>query len=56
MRTIRLRGLAEGLAGKSTVQAMSAEHVFGQIPALQSVRHKLTINGDTISGFAACDG
>ena len=56
MRTFRLKGLAEGLVGKSTVQADSIESVFTRFPILQQVRHKLNSKGDTIIGYAACDG
>lgn len=51
-----LRGLAEGLAGRSFVMATSLDDVFIQIPALQQVREKLIIQGNTVSGFCACDG
>lgn len=53
---VRLRGLAEGIVGKSSMQARSVEDVFASVPALASVRSKLTVRGNVISGFAACDG
>jgi len=56
MRTFQLRGLAEGLAGRSEVQALSIKAVFDMFPALSGVRHKLAIRGNTITGYAACDG
>lgn len=56
MKQFFLRGLAEGLAGQSSVQASSIDDVFLQLPALSMVRGKLTISSDTISGFCACDG
>lgn len=55
-RTFELRGLAEGMTGQSRVAASSAEAVFTMFPALETVRHKLSVNGNTIGGFAACDG
>jgi hypothetical protein len=51
-----LRGLAEGLTGRSFVMATSLENVFVQFPALHEVREKLTVKNNTISGFCACDG
>lgn len=55
-RTFELRGLAEGLTGRSRVTAASAEAVFAMFPALETARHKLDVSSTTISGFAACDG
>ena len=51
-----LRGLAEGLVGKSSVRAHSLDEVFDLFPVLSSVREKLMVSDDTISGFCACDG
>lgn len=56
MRKFFLRGLAEGLAGRSFVMAKTMNDVFSQIPILQQVREKLVVGNDTISGFCACDG
>jgi hypothetical protein len=56
MRKFLLRGLAEGISGRSFIMAKCPEDVFLKIPALQQVRNKLIVNGDTISGFCACDG
>lgn len=56
MRTYQLRGLAEGIVGQSSVQAPSVEALFSSYPALGDVRHKLTIDGNTVTGYAACDG
>ena len=56
MRKFFLRGLAEGLAGHSSVMATSLDDVFAQLPALHQVREKLTVQDNTISGFCACDG
>lgn len=56
MREFFLRGLAEGLAGRSSITADSLDDVFVQIPALQNARDKLIVRHNTISGFCACDG
>lgn len=56
MRRIFLRGLAEGLAGCSSVLANDFDEVFAMFPALAGMRSKLTVGNDTISGFCACDG
>lgn len=56
MKTFTLRGLAEGLVGKSSVEAASLDDVFARHPQLAAVRMKLRIDGTTIAGFAACDG
>lgn len=56
MKKFSLRGLAEGLAGRSSVTARDINEVFAKFPALQKVRSKLTIRRNTISGFCACDG
>jgi hypothetical protein len=56
MQTFILRGLAEGLAGTDSVQAENIDALFGMFPALAAVQSKLTIEGNLIRGFAACDG
>lgn len=56
MKTFRLRGLAEGIAGVSSVSAKDIADVFRMYPQLNSVRSKLRIDGMTISGFSPCDG
>jgi hypothetical protein len=56
MRRIILRGLAEGLVGRSSVMASSVAAVFAAYPALEAARGKLSVSGNTISGFSACDG
>jgi len=56
MSTYSLRGIAEGLAGVSSVQADSLEDLFRRFPALAAARAKLRVDGNHISGFAACDG
>ncbi len=56
MRVFLLRGIAEGMVGSSSVTARSIDDVFTRFPVLQGIRAKLTVSGNTISGFAACDG
>jgi len=56
MQEFHLRGLAEGMVGRSIVLAKSIDDVFVRFPALIDVRAKLTVFGNTISGFCACDG
>jgi len=56
MRLFFLRGLAEGLAGRSSIMATSLDDVFVQIPVLRQVREKLVVRDSTINGFCACDG
>jgi hypothetical protein len=52
----QLVGLPEGLAGASIIYASSVDEVFEKIPILKTVREKLTIQGNRIIGYAACDG
>ena len=56
MKEFNLRGLAEGLVGYSKVTAHSVNEVFSLYPQLQDVKYKLTVSGNTIQGFSACDG
>lgn len=56
MKQIFLRGLAEGMTGCSSVQAVGVDDVFVQFPSLCMIREKLVITEDTVSGFCACDG
>lgn len=51
-----LRGLAEGLTGRSFVLANDINDVFIQFPELCTVRDKLSVGSDVVSGFCACDG
>ena len=53
---IKLRGLAEGIVGKSVVNATSVNKVLEKYPDLLQVKSKLQITNNVISGFAACDG
>ncbi len=54
--TVVLRGLAEGIVGASIVEVESIEGLFKTYPELNNVKHKLLIDEDKITGFAACDG
>jgi hypothetical protein len=56
MQEFLLRGIAEGVTGVSSISAKNLEDVFTQKPILEAVRHKLSINGNEIGGYAACDG
>ena len=56
MANFRLEGLAEGLAGKSTVEAGSIEEVFHMIPALRQIKGKIKVKGNVLSSVVACDG
>ncbi|EOV0103112.1 TPA: hypothetical protein RQJ47_001009 [Vibrio vulnificus] len=56
MNTYRLKGIAEGIVGASTVSAGSIDDVFEKYPELKTVRDKLDISGKTITGISACDG
>ena len=56
MQKFLLRGLAEGLTGRSFVMVKSLDDLFVQFPALLTVREKLTVHNNTVSGFCACDG
>ena len=56
MSTFRLKGIAEGIVGTSTVVAASIDEVFEMHPELKTVREKLDISGLTITGVVACDG
>lgn len=56
MQKFFLRGVAEGMIGRSFVIAKSINDVFAQFPSLQQVRKKLIVKKNTISGFFACDG
>jgi hypothetical protein len=56
MANFRLEGLAEGLAGKSTVEAGSIEEVFRMIPTLGQIKGKIKVKGNVLSSLVACDG
>ncbi len=56
MQKFTLRGLPEGIAGQSFVLAFSVEEVFEIFPVLKSIRDKIDVRDQVISGFAACDG
>lgn len=56
MKTFRLKGIAEGLAGVSYVTAASASDVFDKFPLMNLAKDKIKINGLSFEGSAACDG
>ncbi len=56
MRAYTLRGIAEGLVGRSTVCANSIKDLFERYPVLALHRSKLVIDGTRVSGYAPCDG
>lgn len=56
MKVIKLRGLAEGLIGKSTISAKNFNEALSKFPILNSVKEKLSFKKNTISGFSPCDG
>lgn len=56
MKKFVLRGLPEGIIGKSTISLKSITELFKIHPALKVIENKLCIEGNVIGGFAACDG
>lgn len=56
MNTYVLKGLPEGITGLSKVKADSIEQVFCMYPALSEIRSKVTVDGNILRGFSACDG
>lgn len=56
MTNFKLRGLAEGITGHSSVLALNSDKVFEKFPNLIKVSKKLNIKKNTIEGFVACDG
>lgn len=56
MTVFKLRGLAEGLVGKSEVSAFGKKDLFKRFPELKSVRKKLFLKKGYVAGFSACDG
>lgn len=56
MQTFILKGLVEGLAGVSTVQAGCAEDVFKMFPLLEIARSKISIKGLVMKSIYQCDG
>lgn len=56
MSTFYLRGIAEGVVGKSSVLARSLDDLFNRYPSLSNVKSKIKIQGNCLIGFAACDG
>lgn len=56
MQLFELRGIAEGLAGQSSIHATSFEDILNRLPQLRSIQDKLQVNGNVVSGFTPCDG
>ncbi len=56
LKKFLLRGLAEGLAGRSFILATDMNDVLVKIPVLLNFKSKLSLQGDTITGFWPCDG
>lgn len=56
MTKFRLCGLAEGIVGKSFVEAESFEDIFEKYPALAAVKGKLECAGTVMCGYTPCDG
>ncbi|MBC8947352.1 hypothetical protein [Xenorhabdus indica] len=56
MKEFKLFGLAEGLIGKSTVQAESIDDLFKKYNPLSDIRNKVTIQGNKVIAFMPCDG
>ena len=54
--SFKLRGLPEGIVGRSEVQARSLEDLFATYPELAAVRDRLQIDGSTVRGFMPCIG
>lgn len=56
MTVFKLRGLAEGLVGKSEVSALNKKDLFKRFPVFKSVREKIFLKKGYVAGFSACDG
>lgn len=56
MKKFILKGLAEGLAGKSSIEAKNADMAIAMIPGLSAHKQNLNISENEISGLVACDG
>lgn len=56
MQKFYLTGLAEGLLGKSVVEATSEQDLFERYPSLNDVKHKISFRGNMVMAISACDG
>lgn len=56
MTNFKLRGIAEGIIGKSEVMALNNGNLFNKYPQLKLIRKKLKISKGYVAGFSACDG
>ena len=53
---IQLRGLPEGITGKSSVNLQSIDNLLPSLPELNEIKDKLVFDDNCVSGFSACDG
>ena len=57
MITVKLRGIAEGLLGKSSIECSNLESLINEYPVLKNHKHFLKLEGDSkLSGYSPCDG
>jgi hypothetical protein len=57
MKKFILKGLPEGLLGKSVLHSKNVNTLFLENPVLKKIRKKLTISkSGEIRGFLPCDG
>lgn len=56
MKTYILKGIAEGLAGVSSVRATCVEDIFKLYPLLEIAKEKIIIKDCMIGGINQCDG
>lgn len=56
MSEFKLRGIAEGVVGLSSVMANNIKDVYTKFPELKEIERKLSVNGGMIEGFSPCDG
>lgn len=56
MQKFHLTGLAEGLLGKSVVEAHSEQDLFDKYPVLGNIKHKISFRGNKVMAINACDG
>jgi len=54
MKTYQLRGLAEGLYGKSSIKASNVNEVLNKFEP--DARKKMAVTDKEVSAFCACDG
>jgi len=56
--TYMLEGLPEGIIGQHEVEVRDFEELLAKYPELKELsgQGKISLNGERITGFAACDG